>query len=84
MIIRGFSGLNDIVFFLAVSQDCMLSSFVMITSFWMVFWEDITELFCFLSLTEGIDVCVNLIDDDVREAKYELTSAFSDEVESWD
>ena len=62
----------------------MSSLFVMVASFWMVFWEYKTEMFLFLSLIEGTDVFVNSIPDDVWGPKYELTGALSDEVESWD
>ena len=37
---------------------------------------------CFLSLTEGTEVVVNSIEDDVWEAKYEITGSFNDGVES--
>ena len=50
----------------------------------MVFWEFKTELFLFFSLTEGIDVVVDSIADDVWVSEDELTGALSDEVESWD
>ena len=50
----------------------------------MVFWGHKTELFWFLSLTEGIDVVVDSIFDDVWEAEDELTGALSDGVKSWD
>ena len=62
----------------------MLSLFVVLTSFWMKFLEHKTELFCFLSLTEGTDVVVNSMDGDVWEAEDEQTGALNDEVESWD
>ena len=61
----------------------MLSFFVMVASFWIVFWEYETELFRFLSETEGTDIFVNLIADDVWGSEYELTGALSDEVEIW-
>ena len=57
--------------------------FDMFKSFWMEFSELKTELFYFLSLTEGTEVVVNLIKDDVWEAKYELTGALNDKVDSW-
>ena len=44
----------------------------------MEFSEHKTELVCFLSLTEGIEVVVNLIEDDVSEAKDEITGALND------
>ena len=50
----------------------------------MVFWEYKIELFWFLYLTEGTDVVVNSISDDVWESEDELTGALSDKVESWD
>ena len=37
-----------------------------------------------LSLTEGTDVVINLIDDDVWEDEDEQTSSLNDYVESWD
>ena len=37
-----------------------------------------------MSVTEGTDVVVNSIADDVWGSKYKLTGALSDEVESWD
>ena len=37
-----------------------------------------------MSLTEGTDVVVNLIADDVWGYEDELTGALSDKVESWD
>ena len=51
-------------FILSVSQEFMSSLFVMLTSFWMEVLEHKTELFCFLSLTERIDVVINSMDDD--------------------
>ena len=45
--------------FLNVSQDCMLSLFVILKSFLMEFLEPKTELFWFLSQTEGTEVFVN-------------------------
>ena len=81
--IRGWSGWNAMIF-LAVSQDCMLSLFGMLASFWMVFWEYKTELFWFLSLTEGIDVVVDSIAHDVWGSEDELTGALNDEVDIWD
>ena len=70
--------------FFAVSQDCMSSLFVMIASFWMVFWEYKTELFLFLSLIEGTYVVVNAIADAVWGSKVELTGVLSDEVDNGD
>ena len=49
----------------------------------MVFWVYKTELFLFLSLTEGTYIVVNLMDDDVWEAEDEITGALNDGVESW-
>ena len=40
------------------------------------------DFFCFLSLAEGTEIVVNLIDIDVWEGKYEHRGAFSDEVEN--
>ena len=37
-----------------------------------------------MSVTEGTDVVVNLIADDVWGSEDELTSALSDKVEGWD
>ena len=62
-------------FFLAVSQGCISSLFVMLTSLWMEFLEHKTELLCFFSPTEGTDVVVNSIDDDVGKAEDERTGA---------
>ena len=67
----------------AVSQDCMLSLFVMLVSFWMVFWEYKTDCFWFLSWTEGIDVVVHSMADDVWGSEDELTGTLGDEMESW-
>ena len=50
----------------------------------MVFWEYKTELFWFLSLTNGTGVVVNLISDDVWGYEYKSTDALSDKVESLD
>ena len=41
------------------------------------------KLFQFLSPTEGTDVVVNLIADDVWGSENELTGAVCDEVEDW-
>ena len=62
----------------------MLSLFVMVASFWMVFLEYKTEFCWFFFVTEGTDVVVNSIADYVWGSKYELTGALSDDVESWD
>ena len=62
----------------------MLSLFVMPASLWMVFWEYKTELFWFLFLTEGTDVVVISIVDDVWGSEDELTGALSEKFESWD
>ena len=70
--------------FWGVSQDCMLSLFLMVASLWMVFWEYKTELFWYLSVTEGTDVVVHSIADDVWGSQDELTGFFSDKVDSWD
>ena len=56
----------------------------MLTSLWMEFLEHKTELVCFLSVTEGTEVVVNSIDDDVWEAGYEVTGSLIYRVESWD
>ena len=48
----------------------------------MEFLEYKTELVCFLSITEGTEVIVVSIDDDVWEAEYERTDALIDRVES--
>ena len=39
--------------------------------FWMVFWEQKTELVCSLSITEDTEFIFNLIEDDVWEVEYE-------------
>ena len=67
-----------------VSHDYMSSLFVILKSFWMEFSEQKTELVCFLSLTEGTEVVVNSIAEDVCGSEDELTGALSDKVESWD
>ena len=67
-----------------VSQDCMLSLFVMVASLWMVFWEHRTEYFDVFSIIEGTDVVVNLIREYVWYSEDELTGAFIDKVDSWD
>ena len=61
----------------------MSSLFVMLKSLWMEFSEHKTELVCFLSLIQGTKVIVNSVNDDVREAKYKITGALIDGVESW-
>ena len=50
----------------------------------MEFLEHKTELVCFLCITEGTEVIVNSIDNDVLESKYEITGAFIDGFDSWD
>ena len=50
----------------------------------MEFSEPKTELFWFISLSEGTEVVVNSIEDDFWEAKYEQTAALNDKVEIWD
>ena len=50
----------------------------------MEFWEHKTELFCFLYLIEGMEVVINLMDDDVWEAEYEQIWALNENVEIWD
>ena len=49
----------------------------------MEFLEHKTELF-FLSITEGTEVIVNSIDDDVWEANDKITGVFIDGFECWD
>ena len=49
----------------------------------MVFWEHKKELFWCLSLTEGTDVVVNSVDEDVWGSEDEITGTLSDGVESW-
>ena len=71
------------IYIFAVSKDCMLSLSVMVSSFWMVFWEYKTELFSCLYVAEGKDVVVNSIAEYVWGSGDELTGALSDEVESW-
>ena len=65
-----------------ISQDRMSSLFVMVTSFWVVFWEHKTEFFWYLSVIEGTDVVVNLIAEDIWDYEGELTGALIDKVES--
>ena len=62
----------------------MSSLFVIVASFWMLFWEHKIELFWCLSVIEGTDVVVNLIAEDVLDYEYELTGALSEKVEIWD
>ena len=62
----------------------MLSLFLMLASFWIVFWEYKTELSWFFSPTEGKGVVVDLMADNVWGSEDELTGALSDKVESWD
>ena len=62
----------------------MLLLFVILTSFWMKFWEHKTELFFFSSLTEGTEVVVNTIYDYDWEAEDEQTGALNEKVERWD
>ena len=62
----------------------MSSLFVMLASFWMVFWEYKIELFLFLFTTEGTDVVVNSIADYIWGYEDELTGALRDKVESQD
>ena len=61
----------------------MSSLFVIVASVWMVFWEYEIELFWFLSVTEGTDVVVNSIADDVCGSEYKITGALIDKVGSW-
>ena len=65
-----------------ISQDCMLSLFVMVASFWMVFWEHKTELFWCLSVIEVTDVVVDLIVEDVWDYEDEITGALIENFES--
>ena len=37
-----------------------------------------------MSLTEGTEIVVDSLDDDVWEAEYEQTGALNDKFESWD
>ena len=67
-----------------VSQDCMSPLFVMVASFWVVFWEHKPEFFSCLSVIEGTDAVVNLIAENVWGSEYELTGALIYKVESWD
>ena len=41
-------------------------------------------MYLFLSTTEGTDVVVNSIADDVWGTEYELTGALSDKFDNWD
>ena len=56
----------------------------MVASLWILFWGYKTELFWCLSVTEGTDVVVNLIDNYVWSSEDEITDVLSDKVESWD
>ena len=67
----------------SVSQDFISSLFVMVASFWVVFWEHKTDFLC-LSVIEGTDVVVHLIAEKCWGSEDELTGALIDEVESWD
>ena len=58
----------------------MSSLFVILASLWIEFLEHKTELFCFLSLTEGTEVIVNSVGDDVWKAEDEQIGALNDEV----
>ena len=49
----------------------------------MVFWEHKTELVFSLSKTEETQVIVNLIEDNVWEAKDEKRGSLIDGIESW-
>ena len=49
----------------------------------MVFWEQKTELACFLSIIEETKVIINAVDDDAWESEYEGTGSFIEGVESW-
>ena len=61
----------------------MLSLFLMLKSLWVEFSEHKMESFCFLSLTEGTEAVVNLIEDDVWEAKDSRTGSLNEWVVSW-
>ena len=50
----------------------------------MVFWEQKTELVCFLSITEETEVLVNAVDDYVWESEDEITCSFIYRVKVWD
>ena len=69
---------------MGVSKDFMLSLFVMVVSFSMVFWEHKTDFYYYCLLQKGTDVVVNSIAEDVWDSKYEVTGALIDKVESWD
>ena len=49
----------------------------------MVVWEHKKELFWFLSLTEGTDVVVNSMTNNVWETEDEQPGALNDGVERW-
>ena len=66
------------ILFFGVSQDCMLSLFVIVALFWMVFWEHKTELFWCFYVIEVTDVIVDLISEDVWDSEDELTGALID------
>ena len=80
MMISCLNGWNAIFF---VSQDCMLSLFVMIVSLWKLFWEYKTEFFWHFYVSEVTDVVVNSIAKDVWGSEDELTGALGEEVDSW-
>ena len=56
----------------------MSSLFVMVASFWVVFWEHKTDFFWYLSDIEVTDVVVDLIVGDVWGSEDELTGAYLD------
>ena len=66
-----------------VSQYCMSSLFVMVASFWMMFWEHKAWSFWCLSVIEGKDVVFSLMAEDVWYYEYKLTGALIEKVESW-
>ena len=78
MMIRCWNDWNAIILCFGVSQDCMVSLFMMVASFGMVFWEYKTELFWCLSLAEGKDDVVISIAEDVWDSEDELTGALGD------
>ena len=83
MMIMCWNGWNDIILF-----SCCLTRLyvVIICDAYIILYSILgiqTRLFWFLSLTEGIEIVVNSIADDVWGSEYELTGAQSEKVESW-
>ena len=81
--IRGWSGWNDIILF----SWCLTRLYaIVIFDAYIIMDGNLgtqNRIVLILSLTEGTDVVVNLIADDVWESGGELTGALIDKVESW-